>query len=382
MEERYESMNTRNVYYKTLPVINSDLSKERCTAAYAFGDWYLNSSFRRVVTRIKAILGDSVCMYSPVPKEGEGVLHQTLLQCIKFGAHPHAPELVLKTMEITANVIADSNLATTIVYKGLVWTPTGIALAGYSEEEDHICKVRQAIEDALNNNHLPCDIPYKNDILHATLFRWIKQPTSMMLLKLEEELKRWSECTFGELRIARWIVGNGSWRQLPSEREDFFSVPVHLHICHRGNLNGPQKQIENNFGILIQRAIQGMDVEIDVWYHEGSLWLGHDRPEHKITLDWLASSKRRLIHCKDGKTLEYLTLESGRRALDLHLFYHTNEHYAITSKGHILCCPGQPLLQGSLCMMPEMAKYTEEEKLICFSICSDSRDAVSTYPRN
>lgn len=372
MEERYESMNKRNIYYKTTPLVNSDLSKDRCIAAYALGDWYLQPSFVRLTKKLKDLVGDYACFYSATQQQEEGLLHQTLLQCIKFGANLSNEEFVLKTMETTANVIANCNVAASIVYRGLVWTPSGLALAGYSEEEEKIFKLRHSIEQALQNNGLPCDIPYNNDILHSTLFRWIKQPDTLTLFKLEKEVERWSECTFGELRVCKWIVGKGSWRQRIEEREDFFAVPVQQHICHRGNVNGPVKELENNFGVLIQRAIQDMDVEIDVWYHEGSLWLGHDKPEYKITLEWLASSKRRLIHCKDGKTLEYLMLESGKRALDLHLFYHTNEHYAITTRGHIIVCPGQALLQGSLCMMPEMANYTEEETYKCFSICSDT----------
>ena len=138
-------------------------------------------------------------------------------------------------------------------------------------------------------------------------------------------------------------------------------------------MNGPVKELENNFGVLIQRAIQGHSVEVDVWYHEGHLWLGHDKPDYKITFEWLVSNKRRLIHAKDGKTFEYLLLEAGKRAIDIHVFYHTEEDYVLTNKGLVICYPGKPLLQGSLCMMPERAKYTSEEMQKPFTICSDTQ---------
>lgn len=343
MEQRYEQLNLQNLYYKTPCRVKEDLF----VGAYAFCDWYLQPSFRRLVQKLKDLLKDTASFY-------DSSLYQTLVQWTPTNND-------VEKMETISNIIASCNIAPTITYRGLVWTPTGIAMAGYSDDEDEILKLREALQDTAKTFLVP-------------LFRWVKQPDSLQLLRLEDEVKRWSECVFGEIRIRRWLVGKGG--------EDFFAIPVHQHICHRGNVNGPQKQLENNFGILIQRSIRGMDVEIDVWYHEDSLWLGHDKPEHKITLEWLASSKRRLIHCKDGKTLEYLTLESGKKALDLHLFYHTHEHYAITTKGHIICCPGQPLLKGSLCMMPEMANYTEEEKFNCFSICSDSKDAVPAHPRH
>jgi hypothetical protein len=371
MEGRYQEMNERNIWYKKTPVVNESLEKGRCVAAYALGDWYLEPSFLKLYEKLQKITGTTTCLYRPVPYQSEGLLHQTFLQFVKFDAYPHSEEMLLKAMECVADILAKSNIALWIRYKGLVWTPTGLALAGYCEDEDQIMRVRDMIEEALKSNNLPCDIPYKNDILHSTLLRWVQKPDAMMLLKLEKEVERWSECWFGDLRVNKWIVGKGSWRMKDDEREDYFAVPVHQHTCHRGNLTGPVKELENNFGILIQRSIQGYRTEVDVWYHDHNLWLGHDKPEYKISFDWLASCKKRLIHAKDGKTLEYLLLEAGKRALDLHIFYHTEEDYVLTNKGLVICYPGKPLLQGSLCMMPERANYNGEELQKSFCVCSD-----------
>jgi hypothetical protein len=284
---------------------------------------------------------------------------------------PHAEEVVLKAMEMVAEILAQANLAITIHYRGLVWTPTGLALAGYSEDYEKIMLIRKTIEDTLTSLGLPCEIPYKNNILHATLVRWTKLPDGLTLFRLEDLVKRWSECSFGSIEINRWFVGKASWRMLDTEREDFFAIPVNRHICHRGNMNGSLKELENNLGILIQRDIQGYEVEIDVWYHQNALWLGHDKPEYKISLEWLINSKRRWIHAKDGPTLEYLTLEKGKRALDIHIFYHTTEDYVLTDKGIIICYPGKALLEGSCCMMPERANYTEKDLQKSFAICTD-----------
>jgi hypothetical protein len=378
MEAKYEVFSQENLYYRRPPSI-VDLKKDKSVSAFSIGNWYLQPSFRRLQDKLKNLLGEKVCLFTADPKCGEGLLHLTLFECVGFQSYPHAEELVIQAMECMANILAETNVAASVSFRGLVWTPTGLALAGYTDEEDNLIKLRKSLEDALQNHGFPYE-SHSKKLFEVPLCTWLKQPDALTLLKLEKEVERWSECVFGELRVNRWLVGKGSRRQLQEERDDFFAVPVHLHICHRGNLHGPVKELENNFGVLIQRSLRGMDVEIDVWYHEGSLWLGHDKPEYKITLDWLACCKRRLIHCKDYKTLEFLMLESGKKALDLHLFYHTQEHYAITTKGHIMVCPGQPLLEGSLCMMPEMANYTEEEKLKCFSICSDSKDAVPSHP--
>jgi hypothetical protein len=375
MEQIYEQMNKKNNWYMTPPVVNKSIGKGRCMAAYSLGDWHLQPSFRKLQARLKPLVAESACFYTANPTQSEGLLHQTLLQFVKFDTYPHAEELLVKAMELVSEVIAKSNLALWITYKGLVWTPTGLALAGYCDDESTVMKVREEIEAALKSHSLPCEIPYKNDILHVTLLRWTSQPDKMTLLKLEKEVERWSECVFGELRIQQWIVGKGSWRMKDDEREDYFAVPVYQHVCHRGNLYGPVKEMENNFGVLLQRSIQGYHVEVDVWYRDQTLWLGHDKPEYKITMDWLAKSKRRLIHAKDGLTFEYLLNESGRLALDLHVFYHTDEDYVLSNKGLVICYPGKPLLKGSLCMMPERATYTQEELQTCFSICTDSKSA-------
>lgn len=372
MEAIYEQMNIKNIWYKTKPIVNKNIATGRCVAAYSLGDWYLHPQFRRLISRLKTIVGDRACFYSAVPTQSEGLLHQTLLQYIKFDSYPHAEQILLQTMECVSNILAQSHFAPWISYKGLVWTPTGVALAGYCDDESKLMRLRDEIEQALQSHGLPCEIPYKNDILHATLFRWIAEPDALMLVKLEKEVERWSECILGEMRVKRWIVGKGSWRMREDEREDFFGIPVHTHICHRGNIKGPVKELENNFGILVQRTLQDYATEVDIWYHENHLWLGHDRPEYKVTLDWLASDKRRLIHAKDGKTFEHLLQECGKRALDLHMFYHTEEDYVLTNKGLVICYPGKPLLEGSLCMMPERANYRKEELERCFSICSDS----------
>lgn len=371
MEALYESMNKKNIWYQIPPSVNKTLSEGRCLATYALGNWYLQPSFLRLQQRLKVLVEKNACFYNANPTQNEGFLHQTLLQFVKFGAYPHAEELSVQAMQCVADVLANSQLALWVRYKGLVWTPTGLALAGTCDDEEKVMRVREEIEHALKSHNLPCDIPYKNDILHATLFRWTSEPSKHVLIQLEKEVERWSECWFGDLRVNRWIVGKGSWRMIDDEREDFFAIPIHQHICHRGNVKGPVKELENNFGILIQRSIQGERVELDVWYHENNLWLGHDKPEYKVTLDWLISDKRRLIHAKDGKTFEHLVQEAGKRALDIHVFYHTEEDYILTNKGLIICYPGKPLLEGSLCMMPERASYSCEELQKSFSICSD-----------
>ena len=64
-------------------------------------------------------------------------------------------------------------------------------------------------------------------------------------------------------------------------------------IAHRGNINGPNPDLENNPRYIIQAIEKGFDVEIDVWKTD-ALYLGHDGPDHKIELKFLLNHKDHL----------------------------------------------------------------------------------------
>jgi len=374
-----------NIKNKGLATVNTLLLSERCYATYALGNWSLLPSFRRLVARLKEILGDSIYLYTPTPTGDQGHLHLTLLQHQSFKTAPLvAPEVAERVALSVKNLLEINPRAYWIQYRGLVWTSSGLALCGYPQDsKDYaaILQLRKSIEVTLAVEGFPYDIPYNNDIVHSTLFRWKKQPSKEMLEQLEAERLRWSECVFGDLHINSWIVGRGSWRQLDYERYDYYKVPLYSFIAHRGNLSGPSHSEENTPDVLDRRDEEGIIVECDVWYKRGELWLGHDMPQYKITLGWLAASQRRLIHAKDGVTFEYLLRENGKRALGLHIFYHTNEDYALTNKGIVIDCPNAPILEGSLCMMPEMTNppYCSSEREKLFFLCSDRKDGYSSH---
>ncbi|GIR20237.1 hypothetical protein CM15mP35_04980 [bacterium] len=80
--------------------------------------------------------------------------------------------------------------------------------------------------------------------------------------------------------------------------EDYFS---------QGNLNGPNKNLENRLD-TIEKAIQlGFDVEVDIWLIENQLYLGHNKPQYKVDKKILSSHKEKLwIHCKNLESLVFL----------------------------------------------------------------------------
>ena len=99
-------------------------------------------------------------------------------------------------------------------------------------------------------------------------------------------------------------------------------------ISHRGNIRGPISDKENRPSYIDCALGNGYDVEIDVRIIDNELWLGHDKPQYKITHKWLDCRKDNLwIHCKD--------LETAKQCWEYQAFCHTSDPYTYTSTGKI-----------------------------------------------
>lgn len=61
-------------------------------------------------------------------------------------------------------------------------------------------------------------------------------------------------------------------------------------ISHRGNINGKNLELENNPAHIKEAIKKGYDVEIDVWFID-TFYLGHDKPEYKVTKSFLENTK-------------------------------------------------------------------------------------------
>ena len=132
-------------------------------------------------------------------------------------------------------------------------------------------------------------------------------------------------------------------------------------ISHRGNLNGIQKDKENEPEYIISAIDKGFDVEVDVRFENNKFFLGHDHNQFEINKEFLLNKK---IWCH-AKTSEALLALDEIKA---HFFWHQEDDYTITSKGYIWTYPGKKLLSKSICVLPEKANYKE---INCLGICSD-----------
>lgn len=376
-EAIYTQMNTKN---REAAIQLYNVATEPCDfciATYSLGQWHLLEAFRRFHAWLDDIFGaekdDYITTYVPNGAAGaeHGILHQTLLQVVSFQDFSSVSEQQqVEVVNCIKETLETDGFGTTITYRGLVFTSTGMALCGYSPDYARIMQLREHIERRLRDCGLPCHIPYLNDILHSTVFRWKKPPTEAARKRLLEEAARWSEAVFGHIQIAKYTVGFGTLLMRDTDRRDFVSVSTPLQLHHRGN-SRHQPHVENDPARIEQLVGAGRHVEIDIWYTSNGLFLGHDAPIYPVTIDWICNRKEYLlIHCKDGATFSWLSDLNGEHGYELNLFYHTDEDYVLSSRGWIIAYPGKPLYPNCLNMMPEMMGCVALDTDY-FAICSD-----------
>lgn len=138
-------------------------------------------------------------------------------------------------------------------------------------------------------------------------------------------------------------------------------------ISHRGNINGPNKERENNLDYIDEAIGAGYEVEIDLWSFEGKLYLGHDIPQYPVTVEWLESRLSKLwVHCKNVEALE--TAYWFKDMKHLNFFWHETDTVTLTSQGFIWAYPGKQPIADSIAVMPELH---DEDIEHCRGVCSD-----------
>jgi hypothetical protein len=136
-------------------------------------------------------------------------------------------------------------------------------------------------------------------------------------------------------------------------------------IAHRGNTNGVLKSEENKPDYIDLAISKGYDVEIDVWYKDNTLWLGHDKPDYKVELEFIVCRISKLwIHCKNVDAINYFK-ECG---YDINFFWHENDTITLTSQNYIWAYPGKQPIENSIAVMPEIYN---DDILNVGGICSD-----------
>lgn len=132
-------------------------------------------------------------------------------------------------------------------------------------------------------------------------------------------------------------------------------------IAHRGNTSGIDEKNENKPATIQKALDMGFHVEIDLWVVDSELYLGHDKPQYKVELEFLQNSKL-WIHCKNKEALERM-----QHSTDVHYFWHQTDTYTLTSKGYVWTYVGADLTDNSVCVLPK----NDQDVRKCYAICTD-----------
>lgn len=141
-------------------------------------------------------------------------------------------------------------------------------------------------------------------------------------------------------------------------------------ISHRGNLKGSDPKNENTQKQINIALKKSFDVEIDLWKVNDEFFLGHDKPEHKIKLNWLNERKENLwIHTKNFLAFEELLKINN----NYKFFYHTNEPLVFISNGVIWSHKPHEIYYPEKCIIPLLDKnsLTDIKKKNWLGICTD-----------
>ena len=140
-----------------------------------------------------------------------------------------------------------------------------------------------------------------------------------------------------------------------------------IKIAHRGNLNGPNVDLENQPEYIISAINESFSCEVDLWNIQGKLLLGHDEPQYSIDFDFLESFKQHLwIHCKNLSALDFMLSKDP----SFKSFWHQNDDYTITTNGYIWTFPNRPTVDKSILGHLGVPSSYLESKTYA-GICSD-----------
>lgn len=139
-------------------------------------------------------------------------------------------------------------------------------------------------------------------------------------------------------------------------------------ISHRGNINGKQPDKENHPDYIWEALRKGYNVEIDVWFVNDKLKLGHDNPQYDFPFELFENHYNKLwIHCKNLEAIVELN-KFDKTGTRLNYFWHQEDDVTLTSKGYIWAYPGKQPIANSIAVMPELNK---DDISKCVGVCSD-----------
>lgn len=311
-----------------LPEYQRNVKEDRsqCAAMWCKGSFHLNEKLNELKKALEP-WKDKFLWYDS-NENGNAVLHNTFFQFIKFNVVD--PNSLISNIHLWTETAKNSFKKLPPYYlniKGVAPVKNGIALCGYPPTnyncvKDDIRKVAHCVE------------PHAQDIHHMTLLRWTHPISEEEYLKICNILNLFKDTYMGILQPTKWYSGFSTWNMKEETLkivESWDATPAPW-ILHRGNNNGLSPETENDPKVLLERLIEGWDVEIDLWKMNDELYLGHDAPTYKINDDILLNDNV-WIHCKNLEA--YLYLRDHELSDQFNYFSHDKDIFALTSKGLI-----------------------------------------------
>lgn len=146
-------------------------------------------------------------------------------------------------------------------------------------------------------------------------------------------------------------------------------------IAHRGNIDGINLKEENSPNYIEGVISRDFDVEIDLWFIDGGLFLGHDEAVHSINYDFLERYQSKLwIHCKNFEAYRFL---KDKDNANLNYFMHDRDPFTITSQGYYWSFPQFAQFDNSIAVCPEKFGFTFNDNI--YAICTDNIELIKKY---
>ena len=105
-----------------------------------------------------------------------------------------------------------------------------------------------------------------------------------------------------------------------------------IFISHRGNIDGVNPERENSPDYIDECLALGYDCEVDLRMKDGVPHLGHDTPDHRVSVAWIHKRMDRLwIHVKEYDALVWVMAYCPNSTY----FCHEGDRYTLVSNGFV-----------------------------------------------
>lgn len=145
----------------------------------------------------------------------KGTFHFTFMQQLTFNNYKDLPKTLTDKYHNILTLLLKKHLPFTIRYNKLIMVPNGLVLCG--DASININQLRDEYRKICNDDNLLLIEPYYLNIIHSTLFRFIKKVDNVddFMSKYGRYVDK--EYDFGYIIIDHFNIGKATWKVNPNE---------------------------------------------------------------------------------------------------------------------------------------------------------------------